>query len=284
LTSASDSYFTFLGKLIIDEGIVAQDMPRLTQLLTRYGALAAFQAAMVFGFIYLTGVLGHRVQYDMRKQLFDHLQQLSFSYFDKTPVGWIMSRVTSDSERIADLVTWGLVDITWSTLNIITSLVFMAIIHWQLALLVAGVVPVMLVIAFWFRKHILVQYREVRKLNSMITGSYNESITGVRVVKALVREQQNLVEFGEQSSAMYKAAYRAAWLSALFLPIIQIIGAVGVGVVVWYGGLQTQVAGITIGGIQAFLSYLTFMMWPIQDMARIYAELQRTIAWAVRMF
>ncbi len=284
LTSASDSYFTFLSKLIIDEGIVAQNATRLTQLLIRYGALAFLQAAMVFGFICLAGVLGHRVQYDMRKLLFNHLQQLSFSYFDKTPVGWIMSRVTSDSERIADLVTWGLVDITWSTLNIITALVFMAIINWQLALLVAGVVPVMLVIAFWFRKHILVQYREVRKLNSMITGSYNESITGVRVVKALVREQQNLIEFGEKSSAMYQAAYRAAWLSALFLPIIQVISALGVGAVVWYGGLQVQVAGMTIGGIQAFLSYLTFMMWPIQDMARIYAEMQRTIASAERIF
>ncbi|MBN2004152.1 MAG: ABC transporter ATP-binding protein [Anaerolineae bacterium] len=284
LTSISDSYFTFLSKLVIDEGIVAKDGARLTQLLIRYGCLAIFQASTVFGFIYLTGVLGHRVQYDLRKLLFNHLQELSFSYFDKTPVGWIMSRVTSDSERIADLVTWGLVDITWSVLNVVTSLAFMAIINWRLALLVASVVPVMLVVAFWFRKHILVQYREVRKLNSMITGSYNESITGVRVVKALVREQQNLVEFGEQTSGMYRAAYRAAWLSALFLPIIQIIGSLGVGAVVWYGGLQTQVAGLTIGGVQAFLSYVTFMMWPIQDMARIYAEMQRTVASAERIF
>jgi ATP-binding cassette subfamily B protein len=284
VTSVMDSYFTYLSKRIIDEGIVGQDSAQLMRLLATYGALAVGQAVAVLGFVYLAGILGERVQYDMRRKLFNHLQELSFSYFDKTPVGWIMSRVTSDAERIAELVTWGLVDITWSVLNIVTSLVFMAIINWKLALIVAGIVPVMIVIAFWFRQRILVQYRDVRKLNSMITGAYNESITGVRVVKALVRERQNLVEFGEKSSAMYKAAYRAAWLSALFLPVVQIVGAVGVGAVVWYGGLQARIAGITIGGIQAFLSYLTFIMWPIQDMARVYAEMQRSVASAERVF
>lgn len=284
VTSVMDSYFTYLSKRIIDEGIVGQDSAQLVRLLATYGALAVGQAVAVLGFVYLAGILGERVQYDMRRKLFNHLQELSFSYFDKTPVGWIMSRVTSDAERIAELVTWGLVDITWSVLNIVTSLVFMAIINWKLALIVAGIVPVMIVIAFWFRQRILVQYRDVRKLNSMITGAYNESITGVRVVKALVRERQNVAEFGEKSSGMYKAAYRAAWLSALFLPVVQIVGAVGVGAVVWYGGLQARIAGITIGGIQAFLSYLTFIMWPIQDMARVYAEMQRSVASAERVF
>jgi ATP-binding cassette subfamily B protein len=283
-TSVFDAYFTYLGKQIVDEGIVAGDQARLVQLLVRYGGLAVLQAITVFGFVYLAGVLGERVTYDLRRKLFNHLQELSFSYFDKTPVGWIMSRVTSDSERIAGLVTWGLVDITWSVLNIVTSLTFMMFINWRLALIVAGIVPVMIAVAFWFRQKILVQYREVRKLNSKITGAYNESITGVRVVKALVRERQNLAEFNTKASAMYQAAYRAAWLSALFLPIVQILGALAVGAVVWYGGRQIRTAGMTIGGIQAFLSYLTFILWPIQDMARVYAEMQRTVASAERIF
>ncbi|MBN1486095.1 MAG: ABC transporter ATP-binding protein [Anaerolineae bacterium] len=283
-TSVTDSYFTYLSKLIVDEGIIAQNSERLRQLLTTYGGLAIFQALTVFGFIYLAGVLGERVQYDIRRKLFNHLQELSFSYFDKTPVGWIMSRVTSDSQRIAELVTWGLVDSTWSILNITTSLIFMAIINWRLALLVGCIVPVMGAIAFWFKQRILVYFRRVRKLNSKITGAYNESITGVRVVKAQVREEKNLEEFSFKTTAMYKSAYRAAWLSALFLPIIQIIGAFGVGGVVWYGGLQVQYGDITIGGVQAFLSYLTFMMWPIQDMARVYAEMQQSIASSERVF
>ncbi len=283
-TSLSDSYFTYLGKQIIDEAILKGDQARLVQLLTRYGGLAVAQAVTVFGFIYLAGVLGERVQYDLRKKLFNHLQELSFSYFDKTPVGWIMSRVTSDSGRISELVTWGMIDIVWATLNITTSVIFMMTINWRLSLIVVSIVPVMIGLAFWFRQRILVQYREVRKLNSVITGFYNESISGVRVVKALGRERRNLGDFREKSSGMYRAAYRAAWLSALFLPIVQIVGALGTGAVVWYGGLQIEVAGLTVGGLQAFLSYLMFMMWPIQDMARVYAEMQRSVASAERVF
>ncbi|MGC9349100.1 MAG: ABC transporter ATP-binding protein, partial [Anaerolineae bacterium] len=283
-TSVLDSYFTFLSKQIIDDAILRGDQARLVQLLTRYGLLAVVQAWTVFGFIYLAGVLGERVQYDLRRRLFNHLQELSFSYFDKTPVGWIMSRVTSDSSRIAELVTWGLVDITWSALNITTAVAFMFTINRRLSLIVVAVVPVMAALAFWFKQRILKEYREVRRLNSVITGAFNETISGVRVVKALVREEQNLEEFTDESASMYRAAYRAAWLSALFLPIVQIVGAFGVAAVVWYGGLQVQIGGMTVGGIQAFLSYLTFMLWPIQDMARVYAEMQRSVASAERIF
>jgi len=283
-TSLTDSYFTYISKLIIDEAIAVGDRARLTELLVRYGGLAVVQAVTVLGFIVLAGILGERVQYDLRRKLFNHLQELSFSYYDKTPVGWIMSRVTSDSSRISELVTWGLIDVMWAGLNIITSIAFMVSINWRLGLLVVPVVPVMLVLAFWFRQRILLQYREVRKQNSMITGAYNENITGVRVVKALAREARDLDRFRTQSAGMYRAAYRAAWLSALFLPLIQIVGAIGTGAVVWYGGLQVEVAGLTVGGLQAFLSYLVFMMWPIQDMARVYAEMQRSVASAERVF
>jgi len=283
-TSFLDAYFTFLGKRIIDEGIVARDLAQLRRLFTIYGGLVIVQAISVLGFIYLAGVLGERVQYDLRRKLFNHLQELSFSYFDKTPVGWIMSRVTSDAERIADLVTWGMVDSTWAALNITMSLIFMVKINWRLALVVAVILPLMGFITIWFKQRILAEYRRVRKLNSIITGAYNENISGVRVVKALVRERKNLVEFGEKSANLYRAAYRAAWLSALVLPLVQIIGACGVGAVIWYGGLQTRGGGITIGGIQAFLAYLTFMLWPIQDLARVYAEMQQCVASAERVF
>jgi ATP-binding cassette, subfamily B, bacterial len=284
-TSVLDAFFTFLGKQIVDQGILANDPARLREILTLYGGLAVVQAITVFGFIYLAGVLGERVQYDLRRKLFNHLQELSFSYFDKTPLGWIMSRVTSDSRRIAELVTWGLVDITWSILNIVTSLIFMATINLRLALIVLVIVPVMVAIAVYFKTRILSEYRQVRKLNSELTGAYSENISGVRVVKALVREKRNLDEFSEKSSNLYRAAYRAAWLSALFLPMVQLVGSMGVAAVVWYGGLQAQIEGaITIGGIQAFLSYITFMLWPIQDMARVYAEMQQSVASAERVF
>jgi ATP-binding cassette subfamily B protein len=139
-------------------------------------------------------------------------------------------------------------------------------------------------VAAQFKKRILVEYRRVRRINSKITGAYNENINGVRVVKALCREQRNLDEFGELTGEMYRASYLAAWLSALFLPVVQLISAVAVGAIAWYGGLQVDLGGMTIGGIQAFVSYIMFMMWPIQDLARVYAEMQHAIASAERVF
>jgi ATP-binding cassette subfamily B protein len=284
LVSFLDGYFTYLNKQIVDEGIMAGDKNALIDIITQYGALMVVQAFLVFGFIYLAGVLGERVRYDLRKKLFHNLQDLSLSYYSRTPVGWIMSRVTSDTERVSDLVTWGLLDVTWAVANIATAAYFMLVINWRLALIVLAIIPVIVVIAIQFRKKILSEYRTVRKINSKITGSYNENISGVRVVKALGREEENLQEFSQLTSQMYQASYRAAWLSALFLPTVQIISAFALGAVAWYGGIQANIAGLTIGGVQAFISYITFMMWPIQDIARVYAEMQQSIASAERMF
>jgi ATP-binding cassette, subfamily B, bacterial len=285
--SVLDSYFTFLSKRIIDEGIIAGDRVMLTRIISLYGLLIIVQASGVFAFIWLAGVLGERIRYDLRKKLFDHLQNLSLSYFNRTPVGWIMARVTSDSERVAELITWGLLDVTWSIMNIGTAAIFMLIINWRLALIVLAMIPVLVIVATQFRKKILVEYRQVRKVNSRITAAYNENISGVRVVKALGREDENMREFGRLTSEMYKAGYRAAWLSALFLPTVQLITAIALGSIVWYSGfgsLQGQMGGMTIGGIQAFVSYITFMMWPIQEMARVFAELQQAVASAERIF
>ncbi|MEW5958800.1 MAG: ABC transporter ATP-binding protein, partial [Chloroflexota bacterium] len=228
--------------------------------------------------------LGERLQYDLRRKTFNHLQALSLSYYSKTPVGWIMSRVTSDASRIAELVTWGMIDITWATLNLSTAVIFMLIINWKLALVVMLILPALLIVAGEFKKRILVQFRQVRRQNSKLTGVYAENITGVRVVKALTREEKNLAEFDGQATTLYRAAYRAAWLSALFLPAVQLIGAVALGAILWSSGWQIQSGGITIGGIQAFVSYLTFMLFPIQELARVYAEMQNSVASAERIF
>jgi ATP-binding cassette subfamily B protein len=282
--SALDSYFTFLSMRIVDEGILAGDKAALFRIAGIYGSLIFVQSIGVFGFIFLAGILGERIRYDLRKQLFNHLQDLSFSYFDRTPVGWIIARVTSDTDRIAELVTWGLLDVTWGMMNIVTAMYFMLIINWKLALIVLAIIPVLIAVAVQFKKKILVEYRQVRKVNSRITGAYNENINGVRVVKALCREEENLREFGELTRDMYGASYRAAWLSALFLPVVQLVSSVAVASIVWYGGLQVQLGAMTIGGIQAFVSYITFMLWPVQELARVYAEMQHAIASAERVF
>ncbi len=284
VVSVLDGYFTFLGKRILDEGILAGNRQALIEIIRIYGLMILVQAVAVLGFIFLAGVLGERVRYDLRKKLFENLQKLSLSYYSRTPVGWIMSRVTSDTERVSDLVTWGMLDVTWAVANIGTSAYFMFSINWRLALIVMLSLPILYYVSIQFRKRILAEYRNVRKINSKITGAYNENITGVRVVKALGREEENLREFSKLSGSMYNSSYRAAWLSALFLPTVQIITAFALGGIVLYGGWQVQGGLLTIGGIQAFVSYITFMMWPIQDLARVFAEMQQSIASAERMY
>jgi ATP-binding cassette subfamily B protein len=283
-TSMLDAIFTYLNKGIIDQGIIAQNRGALIRILILYGGLILVQAGCVFTFIFLAGVLGERIQYDLRRSMFNHLQELSLAYYSQTSVGRLMARVTSDSGRVSDLVTWGLVDSTWAVMNIITSTLFMMIINWRLALIVLVTIPILLTIAIQFRKRILVEFRKSRRANSKITGSYNENISGVRVIKALGREDENLNEFKALTNDMYHSSYHAAWLSALFLPAVQITSAVALGFIVWYGGYQAHLGIMTIGGIQAFVSYLTFMMWPIQDLARVYAEMQHSIASAERIF
>jgi ATP-binding cassette subfamily B protein len=187
-TSIPDALFTYLNK-----GIIDQIMLKTTRLNgIQPVRMILVQAGCVFMFIFLAGVLGERIQYDLRKAMFNHLQELSLAYYSQTSVGRLMARVTSDSGRVSDLVTWGLVDSTWAVMNITTSTVFMLIINWKLALIVVATVPILLVIAIQFRKRILVEFRNSRRANSKITGSYNENISGVRVVKALGREDERI--------------------------------------------------------------------------------------------
>ena len=284
LVAVLDSYFTFLSKRIIDEGILAGNAEVLVGIIVQYVAFIVVQAVLVYGFITCAARLGERVQYDLRQKMFNRLQDLSLSYFSRTPVGWLMSRLTSDVGRVGELVSWGFLDMVFGIANIITAMAFMLFISWRMGLIVALIIPALLIVATLFQKKILVEYRQVRKFNSKVTGSYNEGITGVRVIKSLRREEENLVEFGNLTGQMYRAAFRAAWLSALFLPTVQLISAIAVGSVIWYGGWEFKTGVMTIGGIQAFISYITFMLWPVQDMARVYAEMQQAIASGERIF
>src|SRR5512133_1849994 len=156
LTSILDAFFTYLNKQIVDVAIAQSNKSALMQIALVYGVLQIFQAGFVFTFIYLAGVLGERVQYDLRQALFNHLQDLSLSYYAQNAVGRLIARVTSDTGRVSDLLTWGIVDTAWAIMNISTSLIFMAVINWKLALIVSTIIPIMVYIAIQFRKKILV--------------------------------------------------------------------------------------------------------------------------------
>ena len=282
--AAIEAYMTYLSKRIIDEGIIPKDMAALTDIAIEYGLLLLVFAFFVWLFIFTTGTLGHRVQYDLRKQMFERIQQLELSYFDRTPTGWLMSRATSDASRVGDLVSWGFLDMAWTVMSIIASFVFMFIISWRMSIIVLLMIPVLAWVSIKFKSRILRQFRLVRKINSKITNAYNENITGVRVVKSLRREEKNLAQFGELTDGMFTASFRAAWLSALFLPIVLLISMITVSGIVWFSGYEFQTDGITIGGIEAFVGYITFMLWPIEQMATVYAQMQQAVASAERIF
>ena len=283
-TAGLDALFTYINRSMIDQGIANHSIPTLLKYASYYGGLQLVQGALVFSLIYLAGILGERIQYDLRKAVFNHLQDLSLSYYSQNAVGRLMARVTSDTGRVSNLMTWGLLDVTWAIVSVILWVLLMLVFNWKLELIVFTIIPIMVIIAVNFRKKILVEFRNSRRANSKITGEYNQNIQGMRVVKALGREDENLKEFSVLSDNMYKATYRAAWLSALFLPTVQIISAFALGAIVWYGGLQSQIQGFSVGNIHAFVSYLTFMIWPVQDLARVYAEMQQSIASAERIF
>lgn len=284
VTAGLDALFTYINRAMIDQGIANHSVPILLKYASYYGGLQLIQGAMVFCLIYLAGILGERIQYDLRRSVFNHLQELSLSYFSQNAVGRLMARVTSDTGRISSLMTWGMLDVTWAIVSVFFSVMFMFLINWKLALIVFSIIPILVIIAVNFRKKILVEFRKSRYANSKITGEYNQNIQGVRVVKALGREDENLREFSILTDSMFHASYRAAWLSALFLPTVQIISAFALGAIVWYGGMESQINGFSVGNIHAFVSYLTFMIWPVQDLARVYAEMQQSIASAERIF
>src|SRR3989304_6003436 len=248
-TAGLDAIFTYINRSMIDQGIANHSIPILLKYATMYSGLQLLQAVMVFTFVYMAGVLGERIQYDLRKSIFNHLQKLSLSYYSQNAVGRLMARVTSDSGRVSGLMTWGLLDTTWAIVSVIFSVSFMFLINWKLALIVFSIIPILIIIAINFRKKILVEFRSARRVNSKIIGEYNQNIQGVQVVKALGREDENLKEFSNLTDNMYRSSYRAAWLSALFLPTVQIISAFALGAIVWYGGIESQLNGFSVGNI-----------------------------------
>lgn len=279
-----DAYFTVLNKRIIDDGIVARDVDAMVALFRNYAMIVLAQVVSFFVMMLSVSIQGERLRYDLRKKLFNHLQKLSLSYFSNTPIGWIMSRVTSDTEKMGELLTWGIIDTMWALTNIGFAIYFMLQLNAQLALIVILSLPFMIFVSVKFRVKIYYHYRKSRKANSKMTASLNENITGVRVVKALLREEKNLDNFKVLSTNMFQESYRAGFLSAIYLPTIQTISAISLILVLWSGGTMVGNSMITVGTLQAFISYIMSILWPIQDLARVYADMQNAVASSERVF
>ncbi|MBN1980739.1 MAG: hypothetical protein JW795_04360, partial [Chitinivibrionales bacterium] len=232
-----DVFFPLMNKYVVDAYIKQHTTTGLLRFIVPYGILTIIQTINVFLLIHLAGRINTNVCYTIRNRAFEQLQRLSFSYYDKTPVGWMMSRLTSDCEKLSDIVSWGLTDIVWGSMVMIGISIAMICLDAKLALLTLSVLPPLLLTSLWFQKRILKGQREVRKINSKITAAFNEGIMGAKTTKTLVREEAHYRHFSTLTSGMRVSSIRCALLTSIFLPMILLFGSIGTAIALIKGGV-----------------------------------------------
>jgi ATP-binding cassette, subfamily B, bacterial len=275
-----DTMFPRVTGWVIDDAMQGGD--RLGNHLRLYGVLVIALAVLIWAFINLAGLIVTGLAHDLRRAGFHRLQQLSFSYYDKHPVGWLVSRLTSDVTKLSQIVPWALLDFVWGFSLLTAISVMMLMLEVRLALLVMAVVPPMVLLSLLFQQKLLRSQRAVRRSNARITASFNEAIMGVRTSKALVREHDNLVEFQVESSQMFQHSVRNALQSAVYLPLVMTLGSLGVGLALWRGGLLVG-DEISLGTMVAFMQYAALFAIPVQELAQRFTQLQAAQAAAERM-
>lgn len=287
ITAGCDVVFPLMTSYAIDHFIPNLDHPGGTQGLPAFIAvylmLLAVQVYSIFRFLYLGGKVETGTCYTIRKMAFRKLQELPFSYYDRMPVGYLMSRLTSDAQRLAETIGWSLLDLSYGVVMIIAASVTMFSLNWRLTLVVLIVVPPLAVVSWWFQQRILSSYRAVRKTNSQITGAFNEGIMGAKTTKTLVREEKNMQEFTELTHTMKRASVRAASLSAVYLPIVVSLGSLATAYALWKGGQLVSIGGMSLGILQVFVNYTVQFFQPIRDVASTFAEMQSAQAAAERV-
>ena len=240
--------------------------------------LVVLQAVNVRLFVALGIKADVNMSRNMRNAVFLHLQKLSLSYYNKTPVGYLMARTNSDTSRIGDLVAWGLIDFSWSVFYCIGAVIAMFIVHWKLALIVCASIPLLAAVTWFFQSRILSVNRIMRKLNSKMTGAMNEGITGARTVKVLAAEKHSLSEYSAITNDYRNHAVHMARLRALFIPITLFIGSIAAAAVLSYGGWEITALGADFAVLAVFLQYAGGFFWPIQNIARIFTDFVSTQA------
>lgn len=282
-TAIAEIAFPLITRAVIDA--IAADGADID--LWYYGGLYLFFTALlavsVGGFIWFGGKLRTHVSHDIRADGFDNLQRLSFSFYDFRPVGWLMARMTSDIERLANILAWGLLDLIWGFTMMFGIAIAMLLMDVSLGLIVLSVIPMLWWLSMTFQKIILKSAREVRKTNSRITGTFNESIMGVRTTKAFVKEAENLKNFGDLTDTMFDSSVLNKVQAALYLPLVLTLGALTSGLALVFGGLEVMWGTITAGTLVAFLTYARHFFEPIQELANWFAEMQMAQASAERI-
>lgn len=279
-----DVFLPFMNKIAIDTFATGKGTEKELKIYIGIFVVGAIvQAILIFNYFMTASHMEMNTAYDMRKSLFEKLQSLSYSYFDVTPAGWLLSRITSDVGKLSEILSWSLMDMFWGLSVMIGSVIVMFSVNAKLAIIVLTVVPILGFVAKYFNLKILKNYREVRRINSKITNGFNEGISGAKTTKTLVLEKTNYEEFEGNTSDMRKASIHAGTLSALFYPLVMCISSVSLAFILVYGGHEVLIETLGFGTLMMFVEYARQFFDPLNQIASLFAELQMAQASAERV-
>jgi ATP-binding cassette, subfamily B, multidrug efflux pump len=274
----------YLTKVAIDRAIPEGDLSLLTLIVAVFVGSLLLSFLLEYAQVILTTWIGQKVMYDLRMQLFGHLQRLSLRFFDRNPVGRLMTRVTNDVETLNELFSSGVVTVFGDLFTVFFIIVAMFLLDWRLAAVTMVVLPFVFLAAFVFRGLIRRSSWEIRVRLARINAFLQERITGIRIVQLFGRERESSRRFSAINQAHLEENLRSITYYALFFPIIEVLTAIAFALILWYGGLNVLEGTMTVGLVAAFLQYARRFFRPIQDLSEKYNLLQGAVASSERIF
>jgi ATP-binding cassette subfamily B multidrug efflux pump len=274
----------YLTKVVIDDYIPARDLSGLgsVALLFLITLLASF--ALEYVQTWTMQMTGQRIMFDLRMQVYSHLQRLDLRFYDRNPVGRMMTRVTTDVDALNDLFTSGVVSIFGDVFTLVGIMMVLVWMDWRLALVAFSVLPLIALVAQWFRRNVRDSYRTVRTWIARINAYLQERITGMATVQLFRREAKDFARFDEIDRAHRDANVDSIFYYATFYPLIEIVSALASSLIIWFGGSWVRDGGLTVGSLVAFLMYSQRFFRPISDMSEKFNVLQGAMASSERIF
>jgi len=283
ITAAMEICYPLITGAVVDAVAAQNPVSELWQYAFYYAVVTICISLAIGGFIRVGGKLETRISSDIRRDGFANLQALSFNYFNRRPVGWLMARMTADCDRLSNILVWGFLDAVWGSVMMIGIIIAMFWLHPQLALVVLCVMPALAVASVYFQRRLLISARAATVINSRITASYNESISGVLTSKVFVREQANLDEFSGLTHRLASAKIRNATYASIYLPIVVTLASLAIGLTLVLGGIEVLGGAITVGTLVTFLGFANNMFEPVEQISERFAEMQMAQASAERI-
>ena len=268
----------------LDVAIPGMDVGLLGMLAGLYIATILLELLAEYGGLLLTTFVGQRVMYDLRMEIFAHLQRLSVTYFDRNPVGRLMTRVTSDVETLNELFSSGVVTIFGDVFTLLAIMAMMLVIDVKLALVTFAVIPLVWLTAAIFRRSVRDAFRDIRYRLARLNAYLQERLSGMRVVQLFGREEASAERFAELNREHLAAHLRSITIYAIFFPVVEVLTAVAMALLLWYGGLRVLDDTLTVGILAAFIQYTRRFFQPLQDLSEKFNLLQSAMASSERVF